>query len=150
MIVKISTPLNVPAEVVWGRVKQTATFQYVTRGVLRFSAATGLPKEWYQGQKCNSRLILFGVFPAWVHELEVVRLDNARRELQTAEKGGLLRSWDHTLTVAPDDEGCCIYTDTVVLDAGILTPLIWLIAHVFFRYRQMRLRRLVRLQEPSA
>ena len=89
-------------------------------------------------------MILFGFLPTWVHHLEVVSVNESERVVQTAEKGGPLRRWDHTLSVAEDGDSRCVYTDIVHLEAGLLTPLAWLLATVFFQYRQMRLRNLVR------
>jgi len=40
--------------------------------------------------------------------------------------------------------GRCGYTDQIDIQAGILTPPIWLFAHIFYRYRQRRWRHLVR------
>ncbi|MBL8796930.1 MAG: hypothetical protein JNM56_23720 [Planctomycetia bacterium] len=145
MILTVSTPRPMPAGVVWSLVKQTATFQYVARGVLRFSTGTDLPDEWQEGRTICSRLVLLGFLPAWVHELQVTGVDDERQRVRTAEKGGLLRRWDHTLAVEPDGEERCTYTDTAVLEAGVLTPTVWLVAWGFFRYRQWRLRRWVRL-----
>ncbi len=34
------------------------------------------------------------------------------------------------------------YSDVIDIDAGILTPLVWGFAHLFYHYRQMRWRKL--------
>ena len=84
------------------------------------------------------------------YEIRIVRRDDQQRELQTVECGGLLRAWNHLIQVEPLSENSCKYTDEVEVRAGLLTLLAWLLAHGFFRYRQRRLRRFVRLQSKQA
>jgi hypothetical protein len=144
VVLNVSSRLDALPDAVWKIVKSSATFQFVTRGILSLSDELRLPPEWAAGQSFRFRLILFGFIPAWMHEITILSVDDARRTMQTAEKSGPLRRWDHTLSVRPSPNGGCSYTDTVNLDAGLLTPLAWAIAHVFFRYRQFRFRRLAR------
>lgn len=139
MAVHLSTFLDTDADTAWGLVQRTSTFRYVTRGLLRWSG--DLPERWQPGLVLRSRLYLFGLLPGGMHELRITRVDDQRREIQTTEHGGLLRVWNHTIRVEPDGVARCRYTDRVEIEAGLLTPMVWLVAHVFFRYRQMRLRR---------
>ena len=44
------------------------------------------------------------------------------------ERGGLVRSWDHTLSVTPVGEHRSRYRDRVVIDAGPLTPVVTTLA----------------------
>lgn len=144
MIATIAADLDVAAETVWAAVKRVDTFLYVTRGALGLSVTGGLPVEFRRGQDIRGRLLLFGVVPVWQHDLHLVRVDDARRELYSNECGGPLRAWNHRITVEPTGADRCRYTDVVEIDAGLLTPLVWVVAQGFFRYRQSRLRRLLR------
>jgi hypothetical protein len=45
--------------------------------------------------------------------------------------------------MARGEEGTTHYTDQVEIQAGLLTPLVWALASIFYRYRQFRWRRLV-------
>jgi hypothetical protein len=145
MIVKVSTRLHASASEAWGLVRKTSTMLYVCRGLLGLAGSGSLPETWQEGVTVRRRLLLCHLLPAWVHEIRIARIDDLKREFQTAERGGLLRAWNHTIRVEPDDGGRCRYTDRIEVRAGIWTAVAWLIAQVFFRYRQMRLRRLVRL-----
>jgi hypothetical protein len=58
--------------------------------------------------------------------------------------GSLAAKWDHLITISQGTDGNVVYTDDVEVSAGWLTPFVWLYAHVFYRYRQYRWRRLVR------
>jgi hypothetical protein len=144
VILQISTPLAATADEAWSLITKPATFEFVTHGLLRFRDRSQLPEEWHAGQTIRSPLVLCGFLPAWTHELRVQSRDDANRTLQTAESGGPLRRWDHTLAVTPNAGGGATYTDTIHLEAGPLTPLAGLMARMFFHYRQSRLRRLAR------
>ncbi len=88
--------------------------------------------------------------PAWWHEIEITRLDDASREILTSEKGGAIKQWRHRITVDERGPYRSHYTDEIEIEAGPLTPLVWGYAHLFYRYRQRRWRRLARrLDQPS-
>jgi hypothetical protein len=40
--------------------------------------------------------------------------------------------------VRPLEAGTCRYSDEIEIDAGLLTPLVWLFARVFYGHRQRR------------
>jgi hypothetical protein len=144
MLVRLSTLLDTDADSAWNLVKKISTFHYVARGLLVWTP-NEQRDEWHTGQVLRSQLRFSCLIPAWHHQVCVVALDNDRRELKTAERGGPVRKWNHSLSVEPVSQTSCRYTDSVEIEGGMLTPGIWLAAQLFFRYRQMRLRRLVRL-----
>jgi hypothetical protein len=55
---------------------------------------------------------------------------------------GLVSVWDHRIELT-DFYGMTRYADVVEVHAGVLTPVMWLFAQVFYRHRQRRLNRLV-------
>jgi hypothetical protein len=84
------------------------------------------------------------VIPAWKHEIRIVRVDEAARVIYTNERGGGVRKWNHRITIKPLSDDRCRYTDEIDIGAGPITPLVWAYAHVFYRYRQRRWRKLAR------
>jgi ligand-binding SRPBCC domain-containing protein len=144
VLVRVSTRLPVPAELAWDTVKRTDTLRYVTRGLLGFRPEGVIPERLAEGETYRMRLLFFGVLPAWRHEIRVVRLDEAGHEIRTEEHGGPVRDWRHRITVDAEGWGSARYMDEIQIAAGPLTPLVWLYAQLFYRYRQMRWRRLAR------
>ena len=141
---RVTTRLPVRAELAWDTVKRTDTLRYVTRGLLGFRVEGSEPERLAEGGHYRMRLLFFGVLPAWRHEIHVVRLDEQAREIRTEERGGPVRSWRHRITVDDEGWGSTRYTDELDISAGPLTPLVWMYAQLFYRYRQMRWRRLAR------
>lgn len=146
----ISTYLKTTADRAWPAVRKTETFVYVTRGLLGFAGEQNLPEEWREGEVIRARLRFFNFLPAWEHELRVIRVDDRRRELHTNEGGGFISRWNHVIRIEAGEEDCCRYTDKIEIKAGLLTPAVWLYAHLFYRYRQMRWRGLARRMNGSA
>jgi hypothetical protein len=83
-----------------------------------------------------------GIPPGSPHTFRIVRVDEDAMEIDTNESGGFIRAWSHSMKVEPIDDARCRYSDRIELDAGPLTPLVWLFASLFYRYRQSRWRRL--------
>jgi ligand-binding SRPBCC domain-containing protein len=150
MLVRVTTRLEAPADVVWDAVKRTDTLRYITRGLLGFRVNGGTPERLAEGETYRMRLLFFGVVPAWRHEIHVTRLDEASHEIRTEEHGGPVRSWRHRITVDEEGWGSTRYLDEIEIAAGALTPFVGAYAQFFYRYRQRRWRRLARrLDQPS-
>src|SRR6266516_4776327 len=101
MIVKVSTELETTPDRAWLAVKRPETLQYVTRGVLGFRPLGELPQVLGEGTAVRVRLFFFHVLPAWSHEIHVVRVAEAEREIFTNERGGPVRSWNHRIEITP-------------------------------------------------
>lgn len=144
-VVRVSTDLPLAAERACELARKPALFSFVVRPVLRIG---GLPSgeaaaTFGPGDELSGRLWWFGVLPGWRHTLRIVTLDP--QELFTNERGGLVRTWNHRLTFEPRGAAACRYTDEITLDAGPLTPAVWLFAQLMFRWRQARWRALARV-----
>lgn len=137
MIVQISTKLEISAEKAWQTVKKSSTLAFITKGLLGFSQ-DNFPTEWKESETVSTRLFLFNFIPAWKHEIHFGRIDDKQAELYTNEKGGIISVWNHLIKIEAVNEQSCYYTDKIEIEAGILTPMIWCFAQVFYRYRQRR------------
>ena len=135
----------------WDTVKRPETLRYVTKGVLGFRTEDELPEHYDAGETYRVKLLFFGFIPAWWHEISIERLDNSHREILTSEAGGAVKQWRHRITVDERGPWRSWYTDEIDIKAGLLTPLVWAYAQLFYRYRQRRWRRLARklLDQPA-
>jgi ligand-binding SRPBCC domain-containing protein len=144
VIVRVGTELAAPPERVWETLKKAETLRYITRGLLGFRPLGPVPDELAPGDVVRIRLLFFHVIPGWVHEIRIVAVDDEARRIETTEHGGSVKTWNHVLSVEAAAAGCTRYTDTITLDAGPFTRLVWAYANLFYRYRQWRWRRLAR------
>ncbi len=142
MRARIETVLNARPEAVWEAVKRSSTLVYVTRGMLGFEGAEHFPSRWTEGNQVDTRLKFFGFLPAWRHRLQVARVDDDARIIQTLEGGSFVTTWHHRMQVEQAGGGTR-YVDEIEIEAGHATWLVWLYAKALYRYRQRRLQQLV-------
>ncbi|QLL09724.1 hypothetical protein [Mycobacterium vicinigordonae] len=142
--VHIETILPSCAERVWPAMLSPATFLYVCKGLFGFPALAGRTEELRLGEKGTGWLMAFHVVPAYRHTIEIVEVDAATGTIRTHEHGGVLKTWNHTLHVEPLGANSCRYSDTVDIDAGVLTDVVVAVANGIYRYRQRRWRKLAR------
>ncbi|MGD8244871.1 MAG: hypothetical protein PVI63_06740 [Anaerolineae bacterium] len=144
MIARIQTELPSPAEKVWQALLKRDTFLYITRGMLGFQGADQWPEVFGEGLEIETRLVFLHLIPGWKHRLRVVRIDEEKREMASEEEGGLIQQWNHRIFVERVAAQRCRYTDEIDIEAGLLTGIVWVYAHIFYRYRQARWRRLAK------
>jgi hypothetical protein len=142
--VHLNTELATDVSRVWNAMQRPDTFLYVVRGLFSVPKLAGRRTPFVAGESGTEWLFAFHVIPAYRHTINVLAVDPATHSIHTAEHGGILRVWNHTLAAEPIDESHTRYSDTVVIDASLLTPIVAQVARGIFRYRQRRWHRLVR------
>lgn len=139
MIVYRTSTLDVSAEQAWHALKLRDTFLFITRGVMSYRGSESWPELLMSpGVEICTVVYPFGFLPGSVHTFKIVSVDDTAREIKTKEHGGLIRTWNHTMKIAPVSDLCCRYYDRIEIDAGALTVPMWSFAQFFYRYRQRR------------
>ena len=142
--VELSTYLAAPPEVVWDHVQTPRLLHYVARGLLRFvPRGRPFPARWHEGE-FRTWMLLFGFLPiGWqAIGIELPVQPAGRFVVRDNGYGPLIRRWDHWIEITPEGAGTR-YVDRVHIEAGLLTPLIWGFARLFYAHRQRRWRKLV-------
>ena len=141
---RLETSLACSAEAAWRAECRIGHLLAVSRPLIVFSLDDpGLAEcAWQRGQVLELRGRAFGLLPLGRQRVEVVRLDPARREIETEEAGGPVRRWRHRVRISPVSAQGCRYRDDILIDAGALTAPLWLLAWLVYRWRQVRRRRL--------
>ncbi len=150
MRVRVKTVLDAPAQWVWDMAQKPATLQHVSWPLLTFKPVETeeFPDRWKMGT-VQVRLRLFGFLPAGKQVIEPSMSAHGPEGaddgcwLRDNGSGDIARIWDHWIRIRPRDSRSTHYVDDVRVKAGVLTPLVGLFAHVFYRYLQWRWRRLV-------
>lgn len=140
MRVVVESVLPCRAELAWEEVQTSRLLIEVARPLLVIRPIRGesLPVWWESGTTIRCRSYLFGFIPLGTRVVRFERIDAARREIQTRESDPLIRRWDHLIKIESLDAVRCRYADDIEIGAGLLTPVVWLFAIVFYRYRQRR------------
>jgi hypothetical protein len=146
MKITIQTRLACAASRAWEEVQKPRLLNHVASPLLKFAPlnVSGFPETWEEGDFFVS-MFVFGFLPLGLERIGISTTDGTEGIFRLRDDGGgtLVRSWDHHITIRPDGDEDCLYCDAVDISAGALTPLIWIFAQLFYRWRQHRWRRLV-------
>lgn len=150
MRLTLSCRLDCAPERAWAEVQTSRLLFHVSAPLVTFRPVQGtrLPELWSDG-RYRVWMWLFGVLPLgrqWVDISRPPVAGGETRLIRDNGSGDLVRVWDHVITIASDGRGRTLYTDRVDIAAGLLTPVIWLFACVFYAHRQSRWRALARRQ----
>jgi hypothetical protein len=140
MKVDVSTILNCSAAKAWNEVQKSSLLRHVIWPLARFVPTGTFPERWSEGLVLKCKLFVFGVIPIGVHTLHFEKIDHNNYEMQSREHDPLIARWDHLVSVKPLDDSRSIFRDTIELDAGSLTFVVWAWANWFYRHRQRRWR----------
>lgn len=142
MRVLVESDLPCDADRAWAAVQTSALLLEVVRPLVDVRPLPGepWPERWPVGQTLRCRSYLFGVVPLGTRTLIFESVDHAAREIRTREHDALVRRWDHRISVQPLGPGRCRYSDDITIEAGLLTPVVWLFAQWLYRHRHRRWR----------
>lgn len=141
----IQTYLSCSPESAWQEVKKPSLLNYVAYPVITFKPVSPalFLAEWPEGESVQLKTYLLGCIPfGGVRTIYFESIRDTQMQLQTREQDALIRRWDHLISIQHRGEGGSLYTDSLDLDAGMLTGIVWLFAQFFYRHRQRRWRKL--------
>src|SRR5262249_10847158 len=146
MKVCVKSVFDCPPSWAWEKVQTSAHLLRITKPVVNIEAIQGttMPEIWQEGTQVNCRLTFFGFLPGGRHALGIEEVDAEAREIQSSEGGTLVKSWRHRIRVQKADDGETLYSDEIEIDAGWLTPLVWVFAQLFYRHRQRQWKKIIK------
>ncbi len=141
----IRTRLPASADTVWSFLLESSTLEYITRGWVTFFPTGSLPPVWEEGQVVRTNVALFGSRKYQPYTIHFVEVNSNTLTIRTKESGGMVKTWNHTMRITPDDQSSqyCYYTDIVDIQAGMYTPLVWLYAKLYYLRRHRQWLRLI-------
>ncbi|WKZ35136.1 MAG: hypothetical protein QY332_16095 [Anaerolineales bacterium] len=145
MLASISTTFDCTAEQLWDEISRPASLRFVAAPLLYFEPLVPgeLDSDWVVGKTYALRLSLFGFLPAGEHRLTLTNIDREANLIESKESGALAPVWNHTIRFHALANGKLHYSDEIEIQAGLLTGLIWAFAHLFYRHRQRRWKKLL-------
>lgn len=129
----------------WTALQKVSSLMYVSTPIIGFVPQKGclLPEIWTIGTIYKLKLYLFGIIPFGDHFIRLVEIDHNEKTIISNEHGKFIKVWNHTIRLKPIDDHAIDYTDEVEIEAGILTLPVWLFAHLFYRHRQKKWKKLL-------
>jgi len=144
--INITTHLDAAPDVIRKHVMTPRLLNYVVAGLMKFQPIqpASFPHRWSPGNY-RVRMLAFHVIPiGWQNVGIELPEEGDDWFVRDKGSGSIARIWDHLIFIGPDGAGTR-YVDRIRIDAGVLTGPVALYAKLFYRYRQRRWRKLVRL-----
>ena len=144
--VKVSTKLACTDDEFWQKIAEPSSLQFVSSPILSFREKKegDLAGEWQINRPYLLKLYLLKFIPLGEHRITLVNIDKDENRIISHENGQLATVWNHVISFREIEPGTVYYTDEIEIQAGFLTPAIWLFAHLFYRHRQRRWKKLLR------
>lgn len=149
MFLEIFTELDCSPERAWQEVQTTRLLQYVVQPLLVFDPIEPqvFPRIW-QEDKYLVKIKFLGILSLEKQWINISILDTSAEKqvykIRDNGQGDLVNKWDHLIIIEGTPTGKTKYTDRLELDAGILTPLVWIYGNIFYKHRQKRWQKLVK------
>ncbi len=145
MKAKISTTIKAHENKMWGELQKVSSLMHVASPLLKIKPRKNhtLPEKWILEKQYQLKLSLFGIIPLGDHFINVVEINHKNKMIVTNEHSKLVKVWNHVIKIVPIDKQQILYTDEIEIRAGLLTVSIWLFAHIFYRHRQRKWKKLL-------
>ncbi len=142
MFVRVATQLNCTENALWEKICKLESLQFIAAPILTFIPISpdALNSEWQVGRDYRFKLYLLKYIPLGLHAIELVTMDKNQHLIVSHESGQLASVWNHTISFNEITPNLVSYSDAVEIKAGWLSPVVYVFAHVFYRYRQRRLK----------
>ena len=143
--------LDADADTVWNALRSPDTMTALYAPLLTMTSADSrpLPARWNHGDSAEVQLMVGGTVPGGRQRIDIrLRRRGGVRILEdhgTPTSGPLtvITSWRHRMAVESVGPGRTRYRDRLDISAGTLTPLLWIGFWAMWRWRGVRMRRLL-------
>ena len=142
MIVHKSSVFPAPGDVIFQKLQQLETLQYIAKPYATFEPVDDAVHIWTVGSTSSYRFRLFGCIPFGTHTIHIVRFDPD--QVSSRERNEHVPVWNHDIMMEQIDKDHTKYTDRVEIQAGWKTVFIWLWAKAFYAHRQRKWVRLLK------
>jgi hypothetical protein len=142
MKLRRSTLLDLSIQQVVDLVKSPVLFDFVAAPLIKFVPTGVFPLQWQANADYQATMYLFGLIPLGQQSIRIridpsEQIQNQSCVLVDDGRSALISKWYHRIELHKNNHQT-MYTDTLEIRAGWLTPFVWLFAQVFYWHRQRR------------
>lgn len=126
--------------------------EFVSSPILRFEPQNegDLTGEWQLNKPYILQLYLLKFIPLGEHRITLIKIDKGVKRVIIQENRKLAKVWNHGIAFQEVEPGKVHYTDEIEIQAGWLTPAIWLFANLFYRHSHRRWKILLKSERRRA
>jgi hypothetical protein len=141
MFVTVRSIFDCSSDELFKEVKKSKSLLYIAKPFVKFVPVNPLPDTWEEG-KYLVRMYIFGFIPfgtQWI----VISVDEQTKHIRDNGYSQMISKWDHHIHLESLATNKTLFVDTIEIKAGPLTLFVVLFAHLFYRWRQRRWRKLI-------
>lgn len=150
MRVQLKLVLDAPPDAVWAALKSPSVLAEVAHPFFSFEPLSprGLPRVWTPGEHPVAASVLWGMFPVGEQVIDIRFRERGAVRIVEDDGGpvsgplAVVTGWRHRMAVSAAPGGGTLYRDRLDISAGVLTPVVWFGAWLFWQWRGFRLSRL--------
>lgn len=122
------------------------TLQYIASPYASFKLI-GDDKElvWSEGRTFSFLFKMFCFIPYGTHTIKVINFN--KDEIYTNESNTHVPIWNHRIKLIDNGNGTTDYSDEVEIGAGWKTFIVWLWANCFYKHRQRKWLKLIKIRK---
>lgn len=143
MKVQVKSVFDCESKRLFDEIKKTKSLIYIAKPLIRFEPYNrNLIDKWQDGNYLFSMYFLefLPIGKQWI----VISIDDENMKIRDNGHSKLIKKWDHIISVEKINDKKSLYTDTIDIKAGFFTIFIFLYAHIFYRYRQSRWKKIIK------
>ena len=139
--IKVEGDYEVDAQTLWRNVVRYESLErLMNAGIVRVVLPAG---EEQAGQNIALTFRLFGRVPIGSWNIRIVERDDVNLRLRSEESGRGVRRWAHEIRIVDTGPNRCRHTDTVEIDAGLMTPVTAAFARRMYAVRHRERKKMV-------
>jgi len=144
MKVKVSSIFNINSSRVFEKVLQPSLLLEIVKPILKFIpiSPSVLPQTWEVNKEYNLKLYFFNIIPLGKHTIKIINID--KNSIISNETGNIAKVWNHTIIIEAYKNSKTRYTDIIEIKAGLLTIFVWVFAHIFYKHRQRKWKKIIK------
>jgi hypothetical protein len=150
MRVLLKLEFDCAADAAWRAIRNPKVFRAVSAPFTTFDSLEpgGFPDSWPEGEHLvRAKAFGLAVIGEQTIDLAFRERRNGVRSVRDTGRGlsgplSLVTRWEHTMAVSALPGARTLFRDQLIVEAGVLTPLLWVGFWAFWQWRAIRLTRL--------
>lgn len=120
------------AEALFDRARSFADLLEATRKISNYD---GLPAtDMQEGETYTTNIRILGLVRCNDYQIRVNKICRETLRIETVESNNVVRLWSHHMQMKPTHRGA-LWIDSVILDAGLMTPVVARYARFMYQHR---------------